>query len=122
MSQWVGVVLFVVAILVVVLVHESGHFAFAKAFGIKVEEFFVGFGPKLWSVRRGETEYGVKAIPAGGYCKIIGMSNLEKVDPADEPRTYREKPYWRRLSVGVAGSAMHFLIAFVLLYVTLSFV
>jgi membrane-associated protease RseP (regulator of RpoE activity) len=122
LSGVTATVLVVFALIVMVMLHELGHFLTAKAAGMKVTEFFVGFGPKLWSVRRGETEYGVKAIPAGGYCKIVGMSNLEKVDPADEPRTYREKPYWRRLSVGVAGSAMHFLIAFVLLYATLSFV
>jgi membrane-associated protease RseP (regulator of RpoE activity) len=81
---------------------------------MKVTEFFIGFGPRIWSFRKGETEYGVKAIPAGAYVKIIGMSNLDEVDPADEDRTYRAKPYWRRLSVAVAGSTMHFLLAFAL--------
>ena len=65
----------------------------AKRSGMKVTEFFLGFGPRLWSFRRGETEYGVKAIPAGGYVRIIGMNNLEEVDPADEPRTYRPGHY-----------------------------
>src|SRR3954452_19517593 len=63
----------VIALLVMVMLHELGHFATAKAAGMKVTEFFVGFGPRLWSVRKGETEYGIKAIPAGGYCRIIGM-------------------------------------------------
>jgi membrane-associated protease RseP (regulator of RpoE activity) len=89
---------------------------------MKVTQFFVGFGPRLWSVHRGETEYGVKAIPAGGYCRIVGMSNLEDVPPEDEPRTFREKGYWARLSVAVAGSVMHFIIAFVLLWVLNGFV
>ncbi len=80
---------------------------------MKVTEFFLGFGPRIWSFRRGETEYGVKAIPAGAYVKIIGMHNLDEFDPADEDRTYMSKPYWRRLSVAVAGSAMHFLLAIV---------
>lgn len=110
-------VLVVVAIIVMIMLHELGHFATAKWAGMKVTEYFLGFGPRLWSIRRGETEYGVKAIPAGGYVKIIGMSNLEKVDPADEARTYRQQPYWRRLSVAVAGSTVHFIIAFVLLVV-----
>ncbi len=110
-------VLVVVAIIVMIMLHELGHFATAKWSGMKVTEYFLGFGPRLWSIRRGETEYGVKAIPAGGYVKIIGMSNLEKVAPADEPRTYRQQPYWRRLSVAVAGSAMHFILAFLLLVV-----
>lgn len=108
----------VLAIVAMIMLHELGHFMTAKWAGMKVTEYFLGFGPRLWSIRRGETEYGVKAIPAGGYVKIVGMSNLEQVDPADEPRTYRQKPYWRRLSVAVAGSTMHFIIAFILLFVT----
>ena len=83
---------------------------------MKVTEFFVGFGTRLWSVRKGETEYGIKVLPLGGYVKILGMNSLEQVDPADEPRTYRQQPFWRRLSVAVAGSTMHFLIALVLLF------
>ncbi|MGI8686931.1 MAG: M50 family metallopeptidase [Acidimicrobiales bacterium] len=110
-------VLVVLAIIVMIMLHELGHFLTAKWAGMKVTEYFLGFGPRLWSVRKGETEYGVKAIPAGGYVKIIGMSNLDKVDPADEDRTYRQKPYWRRLSVAVAGSTVHFIIAFLLLVV-----
>ncbi len=108
-------VLVVVAIIVMIMLHELGHFLTAKWAGMKVTEYFLGFGPRLWSVRKGETEYGIKAIPAGGYVKIIGMSSLEKVDPADEERTYRQKPYWRRLSVAVAGSTVHFILAFLLL-------
>jgi membrane-associated protease RseP (regulator of RpoE activity) len=105
----------VAAIIVMIMLHELGHFLTAKWAGMKVTEYFLGFGPRLWSIRRGETEYGVKAIPAGGYVKIVGMSNLEKVDPADEERTYRQKSYGRRLSVAVAGSAVHFILAFLLL-------
>ena len=108
--------LVVVAIIAMIMLHELGHFLTAKWAGMKVTEYFLGFGPRLWSVRKGETEYGVKAIPAGGYVKVIGMSNLEQVDPADEPRTYRQQPFGRRLSVAVAGSAVHFVLAFLLLY------
>jgi membrane-associated protease RseP (regulator of RpoE activity) len=107
----------VFAVIVMIMLHELGHFATAKWAGMKVTEYFVGFGPRLWSVRKGETEYGVKALPLGGYVKIIGMTNLEDVDPVDEPRTYRQQPFLRRLSVAVAGSFMHFVIAFVLLVV-----
>ncbi len=107
----------VFAVIVMIMLHELGHFATAKWAGMKVTEFFVGFGPRLWSVRKGETEYGVKALPLGGYVKIIGMTNLEDVDPGDEPRTYRQQSFPRRLSVAVAGSFMHFVIAFVLLLV-----
>ena len=110
----------VIALFVMIMLHEFGHFVTAKAAGMKVTEFFLGFGPRLWSVRKGETEYGVKAIPAGGYVRIIGMHNLETVDPADEPRTYRQKPYWRRMSVALAGSTVHFIIAIVLLFTLLA--
>jgi membrane-associated protease RseP (regulator of RpoE activity) len=107
------------AIVVMIFMHELGHYLTAKSAGMKVTEFFLGFGPRIWSFRRGETEYGLKVIPAGAYVKIIGMNNLEEVDPADESRTYRAKSYPRRLSVAVAGSAMHFLMAIVLAFVAL---
>ena len=110
-----------VAIIVMIMLHELGHFVMAKRAGMKVTEFFLGFGPKLWSFQRGETEYGVKAIPAGGYVRIIGMNNLEEVDPADEERTYRSKPYRHRLGVAVAGSAMHFFLATVILFLIFAF-
>ncbi len=115
-------VLVVAAILLMIVLHELGHFVMAKLAGIKVTEFFVGFGTRLWSFRRGETEYGVKVLPLGGYVKIIGMNSLETVDPVDEPRTYRQKPFWRRFSVAVAGSTVHFLIALVLLFTVFFFV
>jgi membrane-associated protease RseP (regulator of RpoE activity) len=111
-----GTVGVLVAIIAMIMLHELGHFVMAKRAGMKVTEFFLGFGPRLWSIRRGETEYGVKAIPAGGYVRIIGMSNMDEVDPADEERTYRSKPYRHRLGVAVAGSTMHFIIAAALLF------
>lgn len=112
----------IVCLIVIVMVHELGHFLAAKHGRMKVTEYFLGFGPRLWSFRRGETEYGIKALPLGGYVKIPGMTNLEEVDPEDEARTYREQPFHARLLVAVAGSAMHFLMAFVLLWALLTFV
>jgi membrane-associated protease RseP (regulator of RpoE activity) len=112
----------IVALIVMIMLHELGHFATAKWSGMKVTEYFLGFGPRIWSVRRGETEYGVKAIPAGGYVRIIGMTNTEEVDPADEARTYRAKPFHNRLAVGLAGSFMHFVMAFLLIWGMLVFV
>lgn len=103
------------AVILMIMLHELGHFATAKWAGMKVTEYFLGFGPRIWSVRKGETEYGIKAIPAGGYVKIIGMNSLEEVDPADEHRTYRQQPYWQRLVVVCAGSTVHFILAFLLL-------
>ncbi len=112
------VVLVVVGLLLSIVLHEAGHFIMAKRGGMKATEFFVGFGPRLWSVRKGETEYGIKALPLGGYVKIIGMHNLDKIeDPADEPRTYRQQSFPRRFAVAVAGSTTHFIIAFVLFFV-----
>lgn len=108
-------------IILMIMLHEAGHYLTAKWSDMKVTEFFLGFGPRLWSVRRGETEYGVKAIPAGGYVRIVGMHNLEEVDPADESRTYRSKPYRNRLMVAVAGSFTHFVLAIVLLFVIYAF-
>jgi membrane-associated protease RseP (regulator of RpoE activity) len=116
MSFLLGVVIFVFALLISVMFHEFGHFITAKKFHMKVTQFFVGFGQTLWSTMRGETEYGVKALPLGGFVKITGMTHLEEVDVADEPRAFSSKPGWQRAIVLVAGSFMHFALAFVLLF------
>ncbi len=116
-----AVLIVVLAFVAMVMLHELGHFATAKWSGMKVTEYFLGFGPRVWSIRRGETTYGVKAIPAGGYVRIIGMTSAEKVDPADEARTFREATFPRRLLVAVAGSSMHFVMAFLLLWGMFSF-
>jgi membrane-associated protease RseP (regulator of RpoE activity) len=115
MSFALGVVIFVVAVLISVILHEAGHFLTAKKFGMKVTQFFVGFGNTVWSTKRGETEYGVKSLPFGAFVRITGMTTFDEVDPADEPRAMRNKPRWQRAIVMVAGSFMHFALAFVLL-------
>jgi len=115
-AAWSWVVI-IVALVVMIAMHELGHYLTAKWSGMKVTEFFIGFGPKIWSFHRGETEYGIKAVWLGAYVRIIGMSSLDVVDPSDESRTYRQKSYPRRLMVAVAGSTMHFLMALVLLFV-----
>ena len=109
--------LMIFALIAMIFLHELGHFLTAKWAGMKVTEFFIGFGPRIWSFQRGETEYGLKAIPAGAYVKIIGMNNLDEFDEADADRTYMSKPFWRRISVAVAGSTMHFLLALACLFV-----
>jgi membrane-associated protease RseP (regulator of RpoE activity) len=101
-------------LLVVIPIHELGHYAVARRFGFKIEEYFVGFGPKLWSTRRGEIEYGIKALPVGGYVKITGMDPFKKVALEDIPRAYGSKPRWQRALVILAGPLSHFLIAFIL--------
>jgi RIP metalloprotease RseP len=114
--KW-DLVVVILSIAGMIFLHELGHFVTAKKGGMKVTEFFLGFGPRLWSFRRGETEYGLKLIPAGAYVKVIGMHNLEEVPPEDEARTYRQASYPRRMAVALAGSTMHFLLAFVVLTV-----
>lgn len=110
-----GVVIVILAILVVIMIHEAGHFFTAKAFDFKATKFFLGFGPRIWSIKRGETEYGIAAIPAGGYVKITGMNPYEEVPPEDQARSYPNKPRWQRALVILAGPATHWVVAFVLL-------
>lgn len=117
-----GVLLFIVFVLLSIGVHEFGHFATAKAFGIKVERFFIGFGPRLWSVRRGETEYGVAALPLGGYVRIAGMNPFEEVRPEDRSRVFKAKRPWQRAIVLGAGSFTHFVIAFGIIAAVLALV
>ena len=107
---------FVVLLLVCIVLHELGHFATARWTGMKATQFFLFMGPKLWSFRRGETEYGVRLYPIGAFVRIIGMNNMDEVDPADEPRAYRTKSYPRRMLVICAGSMMHMIIAISLLF------
>ena len=113
----VAIVAFLALILLVVIpIHELGHLLVAKRFGFKIQEYFIGFGHRLWSTRRGETEYGVKAIPAGGYVKIAGMNPYETVAPEDVARAYSSKPIWQRSLVILAGPLSHILVAAVLYF------
>jgi len=99
-----------------IILHEAGHFFAAKATGMRVEKFFLFFGPKLFSVRRGETEYGIAAIPAGGYVKISGMNPDDKLPPGEEHRGYYEQPVWKRIVVIGAGPAVNIVLAFAILF------
>jgi RIP metalloprotease RseP len=112
----VRVLLVIVAFAFIIFLHELGHFLAARHADMKVTEFFLGIGPRIWSFRRGEVEYGVKAFPAVAYVRILGMSNVDEVPPEDESRTYRQKPYRQRLLVAVAGSGMHFALALLLAF------
>lgn len=111
-----GAITMIVGVVLMIIIHEGGHFVAAKSFGMKATQAFFGFGPKLWSTTRGETEYGVKAIPFGGYVRIIGMNPFEEVAPEDEGRTYRVAPYWQKTVVVLAGIASHFVVAILLLW------
>jgi membrane-associated protease RseP (regulator of RpoE activity) len=135
MGNLLGIILFVLALTIAIAIHEGGHYITAKWFGMKVERFFIGFGPTMWSFRRGETEYGIKWFPVGGFCKIAGMSPYEDDanfleserrrpgDPPPEPvppeRQFRFKPAWQRWIVLAAGSVTHFIVAFLLLVLLL---
>src|SRR5438105_3023695 len=111
-----GAVGFIVALVVSVTLHEGGHFVAARRFGMKASRFFVGMGPTVFSFRRGETEYGVKALPVGGFVKIEGMTPLEELAPGDEARAFWRFPARQRVIVLAAGSFMHFVLAFALVY------
>ncbi len=117
LTYLLGAAAFIFALLFSVVLHEAGHFLTARRFGMKASQFFVGFGTTLWSRRRGETEYGIKAIPLGGFVKIVGYTPLEPVDPADEPRAFYRQPAGRRAVVIVAGVVMNILLAYLLLFV-----
>ncbi|MGH2788004.1 MAG: M50 family metallopeptidase [Actinomycetota bacterium] len=110
-----GIFWFIVAIVVVIMIHEAGHLFFAKRFGFKATRFFMGFGPTLWSTRKGETEYGIKALPLGGFVKIVGMNPYEEVAPEDEVRSYPNKPRWQRVLMILGGPITHWIVAFLLL-------
>jgi membrane-associated protease RseP (regulator of RpoE activity) len=115
-----GIVLFALAILVSVALHECGHMWVARATGMKVRRYFVGFGPTVWSTRRpnrlGETEYGIKAIPLGGFCDIAGMTSVEELAPEDRKYAMFRQKTWKRVAVLFAGPAMNFIIGLVLIY------
>ncbi len=116
---WLGlrdawILVFVVGLLISVFLHEVGHFVTARRTGMKVTQFYMGFGPRLWSTTRGGVEYGIRALPLGAFVRIVGMNNLDEVDPADEPVTYRAQSYPRKLLVITAGSLMHLIIGVVL--------
>ena len=116
----IGVVLFALAILLSVALHECGHMWVARATGMKVRRYFVGFGPTLWSTRRanklGDTEYGVKAVPLGGFCDIAGMTSVEELAPDERPYAMYRQKTWKRVAVLAAGPGMNFVIGFVLIY------
>jgi len=115
-------VLMIFGVIAMITIHELGHFLTAKWAGMKVTEFFIGFGPRLWSFSRGETEYGIKAIPAGAYVRIIGMNNLDEVPPEDEARSYRQQSFPKRVIVVLAGPATHLIQAFVILMIMFAIV
>ncbi|WP_110314781.1 M50 family metallopeptidase [Mycolicibacterium moriokaense] len=119
--MWIiGVAFFALCILVSVALHECGHMWAARATGMKVRRYFIGFGPTLWSTRRpnklGYTEYGLKAVPLGGFCDIAGMTAIDEIAPEDQRYAMYRQKTWKRVLVLFAGPAMNFVIGFALLY------
>lgn len=113
---WLGVtniwsLILVIGLLISIFLHEIGHFVTAGWAGMKRTQFFMGFGPKLWSTHRNGVEYGVRALPLGAFVRIVGMNNLDPVEPGDEDVAYSSKPYRWRMLVITAGSLMHVIIA-----------
>ena len=124
LTWWVGwaLPLVIFAIIFIVMAHEFGHFITAKRAGMKVTDFFVGFGPVIWSTTIGETRYGVRAILAGGYVKVPGMTWTEKIPEDEEARTYRSASYPKKVLFASAGSLMHVVMALLLAWAALTFV
>jgi regulator of sigma E protease len=114
-------VLTILGIMALIVLHELGHFVVAKAVGMRVERFFLFFPPTIFKVRRGETEYGIGAIPAGGYVKITGMhpEEIKDLEPEVARRAYYNQPPWKRIVVILAGPGVNIVIAFVLFWAVL---
>ena len=111
----VAILAFIVLIGVMVVVHEFGHFAVAKLCGVRVESFSVGFGPRLFGVKRGDTDYKVCLLPLGGYVKMTG-ENPGEGEPIDDPGAFTSHPRWQRMLIGLAGPVANFILAFLLMF------
>ena len=112
----VGAFMVITGFVIIMMIHEAGHLVAAKLFGIKATQYFLGFGPTLWSRQFGETEYGIKAIPAGGYVRISGMNPSDNVDKEEISRTYISRPFWQKTVVVMSGIGMHFVLAVLLIW------
>lgn len=111
-----GVLLFALGIAVTIALHELGHLLTARAFGMRVRRYFIGFGPKIWSIRKGKTEYGLNALPMGGFCDIAGMTAQDPVTPEEAPHAMVNKPWWQRVIVLSGGVIMNVVVGFFILY------
>lgn len=111
-----GVVLFALGIAVTIALHEAGHMFTARAFGMRVRRYFIGFGPTVWSVKRGHTTYGLAALPFGGFCDIAGMTAQDPVTEEEAPHAMVNKPWWQRVIVLSGGVVMNMIVGIVILY------
>jgi regulator of sigma E protease len=118
MGTALAIALAIVGIMILVVLHELGHFFAAKAVGMRVEKLYLFFGKPIWRRQRGETEYGIGSIPLGGYAKITGMNPEEELPPDVAPRAYYAKPVWQRCFVILAGPFVNVVVAFLILFAT----
>ena len=111
-----GIVAFALAIALSIALHEAGHMFTARAFNMRVRRYFIGFGPTVWSTTKGHTEYGIAALPFGGFCDIAGMTAMDPLTPEEAPHAMVNKPAWQRIAVLAGGIAMNLLIGVVITY------
>ncbi len=116
MDFWIGVLLFAVGIGVTIALHEAGHMMAARACGMRVRRYFIGFGPTVWSTTRGHTEYGVKAIPIGGFCDIAGMTVNDPWTEEEEPYLMIDRPAWQRIFVMSAGILVNIFLGIIIIF------
>lgn len=111
-----GIVAFALAIALSIALHEAGHMFTARAFNMRVRRYFIGFGPTVWSTTKGHTEYGIAALPFGGFCDIAGMTAMDPLTPEEAPHAMVNKPAWQRIAVLAGGIVMNLLIGVVITY------
>ena len=124
MSFFLGVILFAIGIAVTIALHEWGHMQVARMCGMRVRRYFIGFGPTVWSTSRRHTgagghvtEYGLKAVPLGGFCDIAGMTAQDPVTPEEDPHAMWRRPWWQRIAVLSGGVAMNLVVGILLIYI-----
>lgn len=117
----VGILAFALAIALSIALHEAGHMFTARAFGMRVRRYFIGFGPTVWSTTKGHTEYGIAALPFGGFCDIAGMTAMDPLTPEEAPHAMVNKPAWQRIAVLAGGIVMNLLIGVVITYLVAVF-
>lgn len=116
MDYALGVLLFALGIAVTVALHEAGHMFAARSFGMRVRRYFIGFGPTLWSTKKGHTEYGLKAVPFGGFCDIAGMTALEPYTEDEKPYLMVDRPGWQRILVMLAGITVNIVLGVAIIF------
>ena len=118
MANVLGIILFALGIGITVALHEAGHMFTARAFGMRVRRFFIGFGPTVASVTRGHTEYGLAAFPVGGFCDIAGMTSQDEfLTEEEKPHAMYKKPWWQRIIVLAGGITVNLLLGFIILLI-----